>query len=94
MLRRGGTAVVIGVLPDGQDVTIPGNSFILEKRLVGCIMGSNRFRIDVPEYLALYQQGRLDLDSMISRRIGLDEIGEGYAALERGETARSVVVFN
>lgn len=94
MLRRGGTAVVIGVMPDGVDVTIPGRDFIMEKRLIGSMMGSNRFLLDVPEFLTLYQQGRLDLESMVSKRISLDEVNEGYAELEQGETARSVIVFN
>jgi S-(hydroxymethyl)glutathione dehydrogenase/alcohol dehydrogenase len=41
----------------------------------------------------MYQRGQLDLDSLVSARIGLDEINEGFAAMERGEVARSIVVF-
>jgi S-(hydroxymethyl)glutathione dehydrogenase / alcohol dehydrogenase len=41
----------------------------------------------------LYMQGRLNLDDLVSRRIKLGEINEGFAAMQRGEVARSVIVF-
>jgi S-(hydroxymethyl)glutathione dehydrogenase/alcohol dehydrogenase len=56
-------------------------------------MGSNRFRLDIPRYVDLYMNGRLKLDEMVSARIGLDEVNEGYERLKRGEVARSVIVF-
>ena len=57
-------------------------------------MGSNRFRIDMPRYVELYLSGRLNLDDMISRYIGLDQINEGFAAMKAGETVRSVITFD
>jgi S-(hydroxymethyl)glutathione dehydrogenase/alcohol dehydrogenase len=57
-------------------------------------MGSNRFRIDIPRYLDFFMSGRLNLDDLVSARIGLDQVNEGYAALTRGEVARSVIVFD
>lgn len=93
MLRRGGTATVIGMIPPGEKVELPGPAFLAEKRIQGSTMGSNRFRIDMPRYVDLYLQGRLLLDELVSSRIGLDEVNDGFRALQGGETARSVIVF-
>jgi S-(hydroxymethyl)glutathione dehydrogenase/alcohol dehydrogenase len=56
-------------------------------------MGSNRFRVDMPRFVDLYLDGRLDLDSLISARIGLEQINDGFTAMKTGEVARSVIVF-
>ena len=93
MLRRGGTATVIGMIPLGQTVEIPAYELLFEKKLQGSNMGSNRFRIDIPRYVDLYMTGRLNLDDLVSARIGLDQVNEGYEALKNGEVARSVIVF-
>lgn len=94
MLARGGTATVVGMIPEGQMLEIPGDVLMGdEKRLQGSNMGSNRFRLDIPKYVDLYLDGRLKLDELVSKTISLDEVNEGYAALSRGETARSVIVF-
>ena len=93
MLRRGGTATVIGMIPIGQSVELPGFAFLGEKKIQGSAMGSNRFRIDMPRYVDLYLQGRLKLDELVSARIKLDEINDGFAEMKKGEIARSVIVF-
>jgi S-(hydroxymethyl)glutathione dehydrogenase/alcohol dehydrogenase len=94
MLARGGAATVIGMIPEGQSIEIPGDVLMGdEKRLQGSNMGSNRFRIDIPRYVDLYMNGRLNLDDLISARISLDQVNDGYEALNRGEVARSVIVF-
>jgi S-(hydroxymethyl)glutathione dehydrogenase / alcohol dehydrogenase len=95
MLARGGTATVIGLIPDGEMVSVPGYSLWFgAKRLLGSNMGSNHFRRDIPRMVQLYQQGRLNLDDLISARISLAEVNDGFAELERGEVARSVIVFD
>ena len=48
MLRRGGTANVIGMIPVGQRISLPGAAFLGEKRIQGSVMGSNRFPVDMP----------------------------------------------
>ena len=50
-------------------------------------------REDIPRLVELYMQGRLNLDDLVSRRIPLEEINEGFDAMTRGEVARSVIVF-
>lgn len=94
-LRRGGSAIVLGVVPVGQDITVPGAMFGLEEKSIrGCLYGSGNLRRDVPYLLSLYMQKRLKLDELISRRIKLDGINDAFAAMERGEVARSVVVYD
>jgi len=93
MLRKGGTATLIGAIPPGVSLEFPGTDFFDERRIQGCNMGSNRFRQDVPEYVELYRQGRLDLDGLVSARLTLDQINEGFDRMRRGEIARCVVMF-
>lgn len=92
MLRVGGTCTVVGAIPLGLDAAVPGFELLFEKTLRGTRMGSNRFRIDIPRYLELYQQGRLRFDELVSRRIRLDDIEQGLAEMG-GESARTVVEF-
>ncbi len=94
MLGKGGTAVIVGMIPEGQMIEINGELLMGDgKSLVGSNMGSNRFRVDIPKYVDAYLAGNLKLDELVSHTISLDEVNEGYAALNRGEVARSVIVF-
>lgn len=94
MLRSGGTATVIGMIPPGHMVSLHGVDFLSEKKIQGSMMGSNRFRVDMPRFVDFYLQGRLHLDDLVSNRIKLSDINEGMAALEGGEIARSVIMFD
>jgi ABC-type nitrate/sulfonate/bicarbonate transport system substrate-binding protein len=87
MLRAGGTATLIGLIPEGQTIELLGTDFLDEKRIQGSSMGSNRFPIDIPRYVDFYLAGKLKLDELISTRIGLDDVNAGYEALKRGEVA-------
>jgi Zn-dependent alcohol dehydrogenase len=77
-------------LHSGQ--TISAVSF--EKRIQGCFMGSNRFRIDMPRLIEFYQQGWLNLDDMISGRGKLENVNEAFRAMKAGEVARTVLMFD
>ena len=94
MLRRGGTATVIGMIPPGQMVQLHGAEFLSEKRIQGSMMGSNRFRVDMPRFVDFYLQGKLHLDDMISSRIALGDVTDALLALEKGEVARNVIMFD
>lgn len=93
MLGFGGTATIIGMIPVGTQIELHGPEFLMERKMQGSNMGSNRFRVDMPRFIELYLQGRLHLDDLISRRIKLEDVNEGLAALETGEVARSVIMF-
>ena len=94
MLRRGGAATVIGMIPVGQNVEVHGFELLLEKKLQGSNMGSNRFRVDMPRYIDLYMDGRLKLDELVSQRISLHEVNDGFEAMKAGSVARSVITFD
>ena len=94
MLKRGGTATVIGMIPMGTSIELPGTDFLYEKKIQGSNMGSNRFRIDMPRFVDFYLAGRLKLDELVSARIGLGDINEAFDAMRQGEIARSVVMFD
>ncbi len=93
-LRPGGTATVIGMIPVGQKVELEGSVFLREKKIQGCSMGSNRFKVDMPRYVDLYLQGRLRLDEMITRRGRLEDVNEAFRAMKAGEVARTVLMFS
>ncbi|MBM3138839.1 MAG: Zn-dependent alcohol dehydrogenase [Chloroflexi bacterium] len=92
-IRPGGTATIIGMIPVGEKVEIPGSALLSEKKLQGSSMGSNRFKIDMPRYIELYRQGRLRLDEMITKRTPLEDINDRFRAMKDGEVARSVIMF-
>ena len=94
MLRRGGTANVIGMIPVGERISLPGAAFLSEKRIQGSVMGSNRFPVDMPRLVDFYLAGKLKLDEMISRRLKLEEVNSAFEELKRGEVARSVIMFD
>ena len=94
MLRRGGLATVIGMIPVGTMVEFHGPDFLMEKKIQGSNMGSNRFRVDMPRFIEFSLQGRLHLDDLLSRRIKLADVNEAMEALKTGEVARSVIMFD
>jgi S-(hydroxymethyl)glutathione dehydrogenase/alcohol dehydrogenase len=94
MLARGGTATIIGMIPVGTQIELHGPEFLMERKLQGSNMGSNRFRVDMPRFVEFYLQGRLHLDDLISRRIRLEDVNDGMEALKTGEVARSVIMFD
>ncbi|MCH2656732.1 MAG: Zn-dependent alcohol dehydrogenase [Dehalococcoidia bacterium] len=93
MIKRGGRAVIVGMLPAASSVTLPGAAFLGEKGMIGSFYGSTRQTHDMPWLMELYRQKRLKIDELISRRYDLDGINEAFAALKNGEVNRSVITF-
>ena len=94
MLERGGTATVIGMIPEGTKIELTGHDLLGERKIQGSSMGSNRFRVDMPRYVDMYLMGNLKLDEMISHAIALDDIDDAFNALLEGEVARQVIHFD
>jgi S-(hydroxymethyl)glutathione dehydrogenase/alcohol dehydrogenase len=93
-VRRGGTAVIIGV--GKADAMVSFSAFELfysEKRLIGSYYGSADVRSDFHRLLRLWRAGKLDLEGMISRKLDIGEINDAFAAMRRGEMIRQVVQF-
>jgi S-(hydroxymethyl)glutathione dehydrogenase/alcohol dehydrogenase len=93
ILRTGGMATVIGI-HEGT-IELPARMFLSgERGIQGSLMGSGDFQVDLPYILDLNRQGKLKIEELISNRIPLEQINEGYAAISHGEVARSVVMFD
>ena len=93
MLRPGGTATIIGMVPFGVKIELHGYDFLRDRKLQGTSMGGNRFRVDMPRLLSLWRQGRLKLDHLISGRLKLGQINDGFAALKSGAPVRQLIDF-
>ncbi|MCH8131552.1 MAG: Zn-dependent alcohol dehydrogenase [Myxococcales bacterium] len=95
MTGRGGTTVLVGVVPITQTAEFsPADLTLQEKKITGSYMGSNRFRFDMPKYIDFYLDGRLNLDEMISSRIPLEEVNDALDLMRKGEAVRQVIVFD
>jgi S-(hydroxymethyl)glutathione dehydrogenase/alcohol dehydrogenase len=93
-VRRGGLVVAVGIPPLGATADLPAPSLPRQEKVVtGSFYGSCRPHQDMPLVLDLYMEGRLDLDALITRTFTLDEINEGFAAMNAGEVARGVIRF-
>lgn len=94
MLRRGGTATIVGIPRPGTPIELDSFEFAGEKKIQGSLMGSNQFPVDVPRFVELYLQGKLKIDELISERIELEQINEGFDRLRSAEIlGRSVITF-
>ena len=91
MAKRGGTAVVVGMVPPMEKIEVSGMIWMQEKTLKGSFYGSARFHTDMPRILELYKQGKLDIDGLVTKRYQFDEINEAFDTLKSGEVARSVL---
>ncbi len=93
-LRRGGTATILGMMPLSEKVGLSAMDLLSGKKLQGAIMGGNRFPVDIPRLVDFYMRGLLDLDTIIAERIPLEAINEGFDKMKKGDSARSVIVFD
>lgn len=93
-LRRGGTVVMVGMPAVGERLEFDVLSFADgAQTMLGSKMGSVQPKIDLPNLVDLYLQGKLKLDELITKRYPLEEINEAIAAVNRGEALRNVIVF-
>ena len=91
MVQAGGTAVIVGMMPMGSEISVPGPAFLQEKKMIGCMYGSTRFREHMPKLIDLYRRGKLDLSGLVTKRFPLDQVNEAFTAMQNGEVARSVL---
>ncbi|MEY4501741.1 MAG: hypothetical protein RIS52_1631 [Pseudomonadota bacterium] len=93
-LKRGGTATILGMMPLAERVSLGAMDLLGGKKLQGALMGANRFPVDIPRLVDFYMRGLLDLDSIIAETIPLTQINEGFEKMKKGDSARSVIVFD
>jgi S-(hydroxymethyl)glutathione dehydrogenase / alcohol dehydrogenase len=91
LLRRGGTATVLGMIAPGQKVSLSGPTFLTGRKIQGSLLGSTRFPIDLPRLVRMYLDGLLDLDLMVAETIPLAAVNTALERLRHGHAARSVI---
>lgn len=94
LIRPGGTMVLVGMPASGVKLEIEAANFAgYGQRVLGSKMGSTRLQVDIPKLVALYEDGRLRLDELITKRYPLAEINEAIAAVKQGKALRNVIMF-
>ena len=94
MTRRGGTTVTAGLPPPDAALAVNVVSLVGEERtLKGSYIGTCVPSRDIPRYVALFRQGRLPVDRLLSGTISLDDINAAFDDLHAGRTVRTVVTF-
>lgn len=92
--RRGGITVTAGLPPPDAKLELPAVSLVAEERTIkGSYIGTAVPLRDLPRYLALYRQGRLPVDRLLTHRLTPEEINEGFDRLRTGEAIRQIVTF-
>jgi S-(hydroxymethyl)glutathione dehydrogenase / alcohol dehydrogenase len=94
MTRRGGQVSVVGAGRFDDTVTFGVMGLMVDAKTIrGCVYGSTDPARDFPRIVALQQQGRLDLEALVTARIGLDDVDRALDEMARGEGARNVAVL-
>jgi S-(hydroxymethyl)glutathione dehydrogenase / alcohol dehydrogenase len=88
-----GRSIVIGVAPAGAEISTRPFQLVTGRKWEGSAFGGARGRTDVPKIVDWVMDGKLKIDELITHRLKLEDINEGFALMERGESIRSVVVF-
>ena len=88
-----GQSIIIGVAPAGAEIATRPFQLVTGRRWLGSAFGGARGRTDVPKIVDWYMDKKIAIDELITHRLKLDDINEGFALMKRGESIRSVVVY-
>ncbi|HTP72415.1 MAG TPA: S-(hydroxymethyl)glutathione dehydrogenase/class III alcohol dehydrogenase [Burkholderiaceae bacterium] len=88
-----GRSVIIGVAEAGAEISTRPFQLVTGRKWEGSAFGGARGRTDVPRIVDWYMDGRIRIDELITHRLKLDDINDGFALMKRGESIRSVVVY-
>ncbi len=93
---KAGNVIVTAITPDTvTEINIPPlELFVTQKAVMGAVYGFASPRLQIPELLALYRKGSLNLRGLMTQTYSLDDINRGYADLDAGKNIRGVVVFD
>ncbi|PTQ07450.1 alcohol dehydrogenase [Sphingomonas oleivorans] len=94
MTKRGGTTVTAGLPPPGSSLPVNVVQLVGEERTVkGSYIGTCVPVRDIPRFIELYRDGRLPVNRLLSGKLKLDEINEGFDRLHDGSAVRQVIEF-
>jgi S-(hydroxymethyl)glutathione dehydrogenase/alcohol dehydrogenase len=91
--RGWGKSVIIGVAESGKEISTRPFQLVTGRVWMGTAFGGARGRSDVPRIVDWYMDGRINIDDLITHRLPLGRINEGFDLMKRGESIRSVVVY-
>ena len=88
-----GESTIIGVAPAGAEISTRPFQLVTGRVWRGSAFGGARGRTDVPRIVDWYMEAKIDIDSLITHTMPLDDINEGFELMHAGESIRSVVVY-
>ena len=91
--RGWGVSVIIGVAPAGAEISTRPFQLVTGRVWKGTAFGGAKGRTDVPGIVDWYIDGKIEIDEMITHKLSLDEINEGFDLMHEGKSIRAVVVF-
>ena len=89
----GGQAVSVGIAPSGSELRFDPAAFMTGRSWKGALLGGEKPRSAIPRLADWYERGFLRLDDLISHRLTLDEVNQGFALMKSGDTVRSVILY-
>jgi S-(hydroxymethyl)glutathione dehydrogenase/alcohol dehydrogenase len=91
--RGWGVSVIIGVAGAGQEISTRPFQLVTGRIWKGTAFGGARGRTDVPRIVDWYMEGRINIDDLITHKLALADINEGFHLMHQGQSIRSVVVY-
>jgi S-(hydroxymethyl)glutathione dehydrogenase / alcohol dehydrogenase len=88
-----GRSLIIGVAAAGAEISTRPFQLVTGRKWEGSAFGGARGRTDVPKIVDWYMEGKLNIDDLITHRLKLDDINQGFDLMKSGESIRSVVIF-
>jgi len=88
-----GESVIIGVAGAGQEISTRPFQLVTGRVWRGTAFGGVKGRTQLPDYVERYMAGEINIDSMVTHTMGLDDINKGFDLMHSGESIRSVVIF-
>ncbi len=88
-----GQSIIIGVAAAGEEISTRPFQLVTGRQWKGSAFGGARGRTDVPKIVDWYMNGKIAIDELITHRLELEDINEGFALMKRGKSIRSVVVY-
>ncbi|MCD6060283.1 MAG: S-(hydroxymethyl)glutathione dehydrogenase/class alcohol dehydrogenase [Moraxellaceae bacterium] len=88
-----GRSIIIGVAEAGAEISTRPFQLVTGRKWEGSAFGGARGRTDVPRIVDWYMEGKIDIDSLITHTMPLEDINRGFELMKRGESIRSVVLY-
>jgi S-(hydroxymethyl)glutathione dehydrogenase/alcohol dehydrogenase len=88
-----GRSIIIGVAEAGAEISTRPFQLVTGRKWEGSAFGGARGRTDVPKIVDWYMDGKINIDDLITHKLRLEDINEGFELMKRGESIRSVIEF-